>query len=155
MDQFQKACNLVSKLLAQHPRTVVEIRKKLEGKNFEEKVVSKTIKYFLNQGFLSDEKYIELWLENQLRYRPSSRAFCKKKLYEKGLNKNLIRKILDEKYSPDKEMEVAYQLALKKVGKLKERPQTNLVNTLGQFLDRKGFPENVIWSVLERLRLVK
>lgn len=150
-NNLQKAKDYAAKLLARYPRTIAEIKGKLAMKKFDSDVIEGAIQYFIEGHILSDEKYAKDWIESQLRNRPTSRAICRKKMYQKGLSCDLINKALDDYYTADREQDIAYELALKKIKLIKEESIQKKKMKVGQFLDSKGFSESIIWSVLERI----
>jgi regulatory protein len=152
--EIKKAESFVSKLLSVHPRTVKEIKDKLANKEFGDEIINQVVSHFLDLGYLNDEEYINLWLENQIKYRPSSRAFCFKKLKNLGIDENLIKETLGRAFDEEKEFQVALKIAEDKILELRGLPPKKLMEKLGQFLFRKGFPESVIWKVLENKNLI-
>lgn len=149
-EKLKNAKIFISKLLAIHPRTIKEIKDRLKKKGFNEKVINKAVDYFLNLGYLDDEKYINFWLENQIKYRPSSRAYFFQKLKDLGLNEDLINKVLNDKLNVEKEFEVALKISEKKICQLKNFPLKKQIEKLGRFLSRKGFEEEIIWRIIEK-----
>jgi regulatory protein len=151
--KIQEAKNYSERLLARYPRTISEIKNKLKKKNYSDEITELTIQYFIENNILSDENYAKEWIESQLRNRPTSRIMCRKKMFQKGLSREIIDRHLDEFYSPEKEEEVAYSLAIKKIRKINENSSDKKKMKVGRYLDSKGFPESVIWSVLEKMSL--
>lgn len=152
--EIKKAENLVSKLLSIHPRTVKEIKDKLGKRGFKDEIINQVVNHFLDLGYLDDKKYINLWLENQIKYRPSSRFLCFKKLKDLGLNEDLIKEALDDKFNEKKEFEIALKISENKILEFRGLPRRKQMEKVGQFLSRKGFPESVIWKVFENKNLL-
>lgn len=153
LKQYQNAKRFIERLLAQYPRTIWEIKTKLAQKKFAPKIIEQVIKEFVDAGFLNDEKYIRLWLENQIKYRPCGRLLCFKKLQTKGLGYELIKNILEKEYPPEKEEQVAEELAKWKMKSLLNFSDDKKVQKIASFLRSKGFNDNVIINVLEKLKL--
>jgi len=154
MKKIKEAENFIYKLLSSHPRTAKEIEDKLEKKGFKKEIIKQAMNHFINLGYLNDKEYIDIWLENQIKYRPSSRAFCFKKLKSLGLDENLINEALDRKLSEEKEFQIALKISEEKIRNLKKFSKKKQIEKLGFFLTQKGFPENVIWEILKRKDLI-
>ncbi|NQU99770.1 MAG: RecX family transcriptional regulator [Parcubacteria group bacterium] len=153
-NQFKDSCSYVTKLLAQYPRTVFEIKNKLVKKEYEEEIINETIKFFIEHKLLSDEEYAKLFLENQIKYRPTGRIMCRNKMIKKGLDRDLVERTLSEDFSQSEEEGLAYKLAKSKEIFFRNKTKKEKFAKIGQYLNRKGFSENIIWQTLEELNLL-
>lgn len=153
-DQEKEAYNFVLKLIGVHLRTIFEIENKLKDKNFSQKVIDQTIVLLKDQGYLDDKQYAEAWIEERIKNRPSGRALCWKKLREKGIEKDIIDKILGQILDEKKEIKLALKLAQNKKAELKARQVhwKKIPGRIGFFLQSRGFPTNIIIEVLEQLK---
>ncbi len=154
MDHFKNACSFVTKLLSQYPRTVLEIKNKLAKKGYNDEIIDKTVNFFLKHKLLSDKEYAEMFLENQIKYRPVGRILCKNKMVKKGLDQDLVEKTLKKNFSEKEEIKLAYKLAKAKERMIKSKTKKDKITKIGQYLNRKGFSENIIWQILEELNLL-
>ena len=155
MDQFKNACRYVSKLLAQYPRTVKEIEDKLLNKGYNKELIKKTIAFFVENKLLSDKDYALAFLESQIKNRPVGRILLYKKMIKRGLSKELVKKVIADYFTSDLEQETAYKLAREKERKLpRDITRKNKFNKIGRYLQSKGFTEDIIWQVLEKLNLL-
>ena len=153
-NKFKDACSYVTKLLAQYSRPVLEVKNKLNKKGYKKEIVNKTIEFFIEHKLLSDEEYAELFLENQIKYRPAGRILCRNKMIKKGLDRDLVERILNEKFSKGEEEQLAYKLAILKEKIINSKTKKDKISKIGQYLNRKGFSENIIWQTLEALKLL-
>jgi regulatory protein len=154
MSQFKDSCSYVTRLLAQYPRTIFEVRNKLIKKGYEEKIISETIKFFIENKLLSDEEYARLFLENQIKYRPAGRNLIRNKMIKRGLSRDLVEKFLSENFSREAEEQLACKLAKSKEKETRLKKKKDKISKIGQYLDRKGFSESIIWQTLEALNLL-
>ncbi|MEW6408426.1 MAG: RecX family transcriptional regulator [Patescibacteria group bacterium] len=154
--QFEKYQNIkryIERLLAQHLRTVWEVKTKCQQKKFEDEIVKKVMQEFLDAGFLDDRKYAKLWLENQIKYRPCGRILCYKKMLARGLGNSLIKEILEKEYSQEKEEAAARELADKKIKFYRALKGKKMRQKIVSFLKSRGFGDGVVIKVLEKLNL--
>lgn len=149
-DVYQKAKRYVERLLAQHPRTIWEIQTKLRQKKFSQEIAKQVILEFTQVGFLNDEKYAKLWLENQIKYRPCGKILCYKKLLARGLSSSLVKDILDKNYSQEKEEEAAGDLAKRKLKFHRDLESQKKAQKIVSFLKSRGFTDGVIIKTLEK-----
>lgn len=154
MNEFKNACSYVTKLLAQYPRTILEVKNKLAKKGYEDKVVGEIIKFFIENNLLSDEEYAELFLENQIKYRPVGKMLCRNKMIKKGLSRELVDKTLYDNFPQSIEEELAYKLAKSKDNYIGNKSKKDKITKIGQYLNRKGFTESTIWQTLDKLDLL-
>lgn len=156
MEEYKTAYNLAVKMLASYPRTVFEVRNKLRKKGFQEEIIAKIIKRLEEEKILSDEEYAKLWLENQLKYRPSGRNLCRKKMINRGLANDLVSRVLESDFSDEREIKLATLLVSRKLEEIENKSlkKKSKISKLGQYLDSKGFSEYIIWQVLEELGLL-
>lgn len=152
-EQYQKAKQYLERLLAQHPRTIWEVRTKLQQKKFAREIVEQVIKEFIEAGFLNDESYIKLWLENQIKYRPCGRMLCLKKLLARGLDFSLVNKALDEVFSEEKEFEIADKLISSRARHYQNFTPQQKSPKIASFLKSRGFGDGAIIKLLEKLGL--
>ncbi|MCB0732818.1 MAG: RecX family transcriptional regulator, partial [Ignavibacteriae bacterium] len=97
-----------------------------------------------------DEEFAKNFYKNQLRKK---RGVLKIKadLYKKGVNRNLIEKIIRENINTEDFIESAKILANKKINMLKKRdiPEVKIKQKVFQFLASRGFTSEVINKTLK------
>lgn len=152
-NEYQKAKQYLTRLLAQSSRTVWEAERKLTQKKFSIEIVKRVISEFAEAGFLDDEKYIRDWLFYQLKYRPAGRRLCFEKLRARGLSVELVNRILDEFFSPEKELEIAENLMKKKINFYRHFNARKKAQKIILFLKSRGFTDETIVKILTKLNL--
>lgn len=149
-EMVEKAKDFVLKLLSRYPRTIWEVKMKMQKKNFSPKIIQKTIDYFTEIGHLDDKKYIKIWLDQQLKNRPCGKMLCFQKLKARGIDSQLIREVLDKEINNEREIAIAVDLVLKKKQRFNNLPKRKRALKISQFLKNKGFSYNTILEVLHR-----
>jgi len=150
-EQKVKALDKAFLWLGIRPRSRFEIKQKLKEKGFDEEVIKKTIKKLKELNYLDDEKFARAWVEDRKLNQPKGRYFIYSELKQKGVNKEIIEKVLDETYSKEEEFELALKLAKKKKAALKNLEPYNLYQKLANYLIQKGFSWGMVKEVWETI----
>jgi regulatory protein len=144
-------------LLSLHLRTVGEVLNKMKDRGYTGQVIEQVVEQLKQQGYLNDQRYAEIFLENLKLYRNFGYYGIKKKMMEKKLPMALIESVLEEGLSKDEEIKIAERL-LKKEG-LSVKPKSDdggiryqtyneesskAKQKLAQKLKTKGFRGDVI-----------
>lgn len=147
LESYYKAIRYINKKL----RSKKEIIKYLE-KDYESKVINKTIKKLNDDGYLNDEIYIKAYINDQINLSLNGPYKIKRELSKLGLEEALISKELDtiiediwesriEKYI-DKKIKTNHTNSNKK---LKEKIVYELINL--------GYSKDVINLVFEEIEI--
>lgn len=94
-------------LLNLRMRTVAEMEEKMARRGYIDRVIAEVINNLLQEKFLDDDNYAEVFINNMKAYKTWGRFMMKKKMYEKKLPKELIEKSLSEFVSEEDEREIA------------------------------------------------
>lgn len=123
-------------------RTIHEVGMKLKEK-YPVEVVEEAIEYLNQNGYLNDEQYAEKFINEKKKLGKLSKRELSYKLIEKGINRELIEKVLDE-VGYD-ETEYAEKI-VSKLGKAKDKKEEARVKN---YLYRKGFPKETIDKIMK------
>lgn len=140
---FQRAL----RFLAHRPRSAHEIEQKLQKLGFDPNVRQLTIERLKSGGYLDDQCFSELWIENRNEFRPRSRRLLALELRQKGVAEDVIQHTLSE--SPD-ETALAYRAAGRYMRRLGGLDWQTFRNRLSAFLARRGFDSGTIASVVRQ-----
>jgi regulatory protein len=148
-------------LLSLHLRTEGEVREKLEGRGYTSDTVKTVIIRLMDQKYLDDQRYAEVFLENLKQYKNFGFYGIKKKFIEKKLPSSIIETVLADGLPVEEEIKIAKRF-LKKEGVAVTLPPDNAENQystfdeeksknkqrLSQKLKAKGFRGEVVARVL-------
>lgn len=104
---IEKAYAYALFLLGIKLRTEGEIREKLKAKSYKLEAVDKVINQLKENGYINDENYAEVYLENLKKYKSWGYFGIKKKLMEKKLPREIIENVLAEGVTEEEELEIA------------------------------------------------
>ncbi len=96
-------------LLRYRLRGKKEMERRLQQRGFSDKVIRNVIKKLEQQGFLNDEKFIEMWIEEVLSFRKKGKRAVFFNLIKNGVEEEKIEKVWKE--WREREKEVAREVA--------------------------------------------
>ena len=138
---FQKALNLLSR----KQRTSHEIQQKLVEKGFSSSQIDAVLAKLQKAGFIEDEKYAEMWVENRNSFHPRSQRLVRLELLHKGVANEKIEKALA---GSAEDSELATQAAMQQIRKYESLDWENFRKKLTAFLLRRGFSYGTVAPVV-------
>ena len=148
-DEFGYGKKAAYSFLAYKPRSKKELIKKLKQKKVSDSIIDDIIELLEKQKYLDDKIYAKSYLEDKLNSKPIGRRLAKLKLFEKGIDKELIETTIDENYTEDKEFELASKLMEKFEKKVKYKDPADKKNKCYRYLISKGFDYETAGRVLK------
>lgn len=132
-------------------KTEKQLRDKLKNsKKYDEKTIDLTIDFLKQHNFLNDKEYTKRYIE--LNINSKSKKQIKFKLYEKGVNRNIIDEVFLECEDVFDDKKVAKRFLLKKypnyyenIDDISNEEKTKIYS----FLARKGISYETISSVMK------
>ena len=92
MDAYDKAISLLS--MREH--TEKELREKLSARSFPHEDIDNAIARVRREGYLSEERFAEIFIRSRLRKLPEGRGLLSLRLRERGCPDAIARKALDD-----------------------------------------------------------
>lgn len=135
------------KFLQYRPRSSAEIRRNLEGHDFETEIINEVITRLQRSGLVDDTSFAQAWVENRSEFRPRSRRALASELHQRGLDTDTI----DQALADLDEETLAYQAGIKRSRKMQEVEWVDFRRKMSGFLARRGFSYDVISPVIERI----
>ena len=121
----ERARNIVLKLLERGPKSSSELAEVLEKNEIPAAIASHVIQRFTEVELIDDSAYAQQLVDASRRTKGLARSMVKRKLSDKGLDKDLIDQVAAE-ISDEDELEVATEVAIKRLGQLaKLAPEPN------------------------------
>lgn len=147
-DAFETAYQKGLKLIGYRMRTANEIKERLVRKGISTQVVSGVQDRLKRSGIVDDDRFARNWVENRTEFRPRSHRLLSWELRQKGVDEDIIQRVL-ESALPDEDL--AYQAGLKQLKRYHHLEKEDFRQKLSGFLARRGFTFEVIKPVVERL----
>jgi len=152
MNNFEKFYNKALEFLSYRTRSEKEVRDKLKLKQAEPEVIEKVISKLKEKRFINDEEFARQWIENRERFRPRSLRLIKLELRQKGIEDEIIERIIsNDEFLISNDLEQAKKLVEKRIGKVRDLPRQEIYQKLGRFLASKGFNWDTIKKAIDEI----
>lgn len=140
------AFNRALKYLSLRARSKKELEEYLARKKFEQKAISQTIEKLIELKFLNDEAYGESFTRTRQEYKGKSKYFIKYELQQKGLDGDVIEKIL---ISSQDDLKTARDFILRKKRIYSNLGKKEFREKLIRLLSSRGFSFDTIKKALQ------
>ncbi len=147
-DAVTQAIERAIRLLARRPRSIQEIRRKLQDKDIPETVINAAIERLTERGYLDDREFARYWVENRQMFKPMGARALRYELRQKGISHTIIDQILAEMVEDDS---AAYLAAQKRAPRLRGKTQAEFRQKLSAYLQRRGFGYDAIRQAIAQL----
>ena len=134
------------------PRTERQVHDYLVGREASPEEIDEVMAWLKEFKLLNDRVYAERFLDAARDRKPLSRSMAKRTLARKGVPELIIDEVLHEQYSDDDAINAARRVASKKLRMITSASDKERDEKLMRFLQYRGYPWNVIRTVLEELR---
>lgn len=131
--------NKALKFLEARLHTRYELERKLRIRGYDKALVNTVLTRLSELDYLNDERFAQLFLDNLIKYKTFGFYGIKAKLMARGVDKELMEKLLANFSLEDEK-----QLALKLLEKKREKDPAKLARSLAA----KGFRSQVIKQIL-------
>jgi regulatory protein len=147
VDEGEKAYQQALKLLSYRPRSIAEVRKRLEQRGIPESMLAEVVERLQRSGLLDDTRFARDWAENRSEFRPRSRRALTIEMRQRGVDDEAIAQAVAELDDDS----LAYQAAMKYSRRLNGLEWQVFRQKLIGFLGRRGFSYTVAAPVVRRV----
>jgi regulatory protein len=148
-DTQEKALQRALNLIAYRPRSVREVKQRLQKAGVDDKQIEAIVGRLHEAGLLDDAAFSNQWLDSRLRANPRSQRMIRWELRQKGVSADQIDKAIAEANVSDEE--VAVLAARKKLPRFAKLEPRERKRKLMDFLARNGFDYETISSVVNKV----
>lgn len=146
-DAIDRAVSTAMRALEQRMQTSRELRTRLQRKGFEPPAIDAALERLTNYGYLNDERFAELWIENRQAHRPRGKRMLEHELRQKGIDRQIVEETVGSMEIDDRA--AALQVANKQLRRFESLPLPEQKRKLTGILARRGFDFGVIRATLE------
>ena len=147
-EEISKSRMYALKLLSYRERSRWEIKKRMERKGYQKEIIEDTLNYLKERDLINDERFAHIWIEERIRSGYGRRRIYYE-LSEKRVDKEIVDEFIKKLYPKVNEMSTALHLIEKNRRFLKEEKNSRM-RKISAFLERRGFPFDVINEVIEK-----
>ncbi len=147
-EAFSKARNKAFKLLSYRERTIKEIKDRLAKKDFNEEVIIKVVDFLLENDYLNEERFAEMWIRSRKKHHPRGRKLIYKELKQKGVDQKIINSALKQYLNRQDELEMAEYLKEKWLRRRSDEDSSSY--KLKNYLANKGFNYDLIYKITDK-----
>lgn len=142
----------IARLVARRYYSEKELKDKL--KKHPSQQIEEAINWGKEEGFIDDRRFARAFIHDALLLKPQGKRLLLSKLAEKGIEGTLSESVLQEEYPKELEAELTLKLALKYVANIHEDDKQKRLKRLCGYLLRRGFPEDLVYSVAKETALL-
>ena len=151
-ESVDKALHAALRFLEARPRSLSEIRERLQRKGFAPEAAAAALERLQELGLADDTAFARFWVENRQTYRPRGANALRDELRRKGVSGTVIAQTLDDTELVGDEHSRALELGRATLPKYLGAPDyATFARRLGGFLQRRGFGFDVVRPVVEQL----
>lgn len=154
-ENYQKLRDYALKLLSIRPRSQAEIKKKLLSFSIKwdisENLVEELILDLKRENLINDEEFALWWKDQRSRSNPKGKYAIKFELIQKGVEREIIDKVLSNRGDQEAEFEKAQKLAAKKLPRYRQLKKREIKTKLSNCLFRRGFDWDTVLRVVDSL----
>ncbi len=142
---FQKTLDKLLRFATLRPRSKKEIEDYFKRKKVHESLHQELFNRLNRLDLIDDEKFANWWIEQRQSFKPKAKKILIQELLLKGIQKNLIKKLLDN--TNINELEMAQKEIDKKSYKWESLSNFERKRKISEYLLRKGFD----WETVEKV----
>jgi regulatory protein len=152
-ERHDQTLNAALRLLEQRPRSVAELRQRLQRKEHEPHAIDAAIERLSDLGMIDDVAFSRYWVDNRQAFRPRGAVAIRNELQRKGVRRDVIDAVSnDPERAEVDEAAQALELARKALHKYAKAPdRANFQRRLGGFLMRRGYTYDTIGPIVDLL----
>jgi len=139
------------RLLRERPRSVSEVRQRLERRGHDDDAIEGAIRSALDGGLLDDRAFAKLWVTDRLWHHPLSRAAVAQELHAKGVDRSIVEATLTEWYPAAREVELARELASSRLARLRAVDPERRRNRTVNYMMRRGFSRALSCRIVRQI----
>jgi regulatory protein len=132
------------------PRSIAELKEKLEGKGFSSTEIETTVLDLMASRLLDDRAFTKSWINYRLA-RPFGFRRIIQELNAKGIDQEIIEHAVAEFKGSYSQENVALELAQRRWQRLPAIDSEKKKKRVLDFLQRRGFDADVAMKVLKKL----
>ncbi len=149
-DSMLRSKQAALNLLSYRKRSKAELSRRLKEKGFQESIIKDTLNTLLSKGYVNDEAFAKSFARDKVRQSKIGPIKLTIELKKHGITDTVLKRTEDSVYAEFPISHIIHNLIQKKGYNLNEPDEKNKCI---QFLQRKGFPLDAIFSEINKNEL--
>lgn len=150
-EDLVKAKGLALRWLSFRPRFSREIEVYGKKHGWSSELTGKVLRYLEKEGYVNDAKLAGSLVADRKKLSRWGRSRIIRELLQKGLAADQAEVILTDRYDPEEEKQMAFELLQKKFSRTRGLQPEKLARQALAYLQRRGYNPQVIKEALRRL----
>ena len=152
IESGDKAYLAALRFLEARPRSVAEVRARLERKDFAPEAIDAAIARLGELELLDDDAFARFWVENRQANRPRGLGALRDELRRKGIDADVAARVLNDESLTGDESSSAWELARGALRKYAgSRDRSAFTRRMSGYLQRRGFSFEIIRPIVDQL----
>ncbi len=151
--ELKKAKNTAYRYLSIRPRSRTEVEQKLTERAYSDSVIHAVLADLDRLGYINDREFAREWARSRVRLRGFGKRRIEQELRNKGISRDIIHETLADLFQDSPESDIARLEAEKKLKTLIRFDPEVRRRRLAGFLERKGFPSEIIRAILKDTKM--
>lgn len=147
----EPAFDAAVRYLGARPRSVLEVRRHLTKKRYDEKQIAAALARLREMNYVDDAAFARYWLEQRRRFRPKGAYALRSELRAKGVDAAIVDEVLAEPGQGTPESDAAIAALAPKLGRWSGLAPAERKSKAQALLRQRGFSFDTIEEVLARL----
>jgi regulatory protein len=145
-----RARSFAYRALARRGHTRRELEEKLQRCGFETQTVLSVLQELEADHYLDDRAFALAWVQKMMGQRFLGPLALQRGLESKGIDREIIRDILEKLYSGTAELQLALKAMKRRLAKVKGGKAKVLERNMAGYLGRRGFTSETIEKLIKR-----
>lgn len=151
-DRIVQAKQRALDYLAYKPRTVTEVRRKLQEADYERSIIETVIDQLTERGYLDDEEYAHEYVRRRFSHKGYGPVRLQTELRKRGIDRTLAETAIAELFEEEDQLDAARTKAEKRWPRIaREEDPRKRRDKLYGYLRRRGFTYDVIREVIDEM----
>jgi regulatory protein len=139
--------------LAKRIHSERELKTKLQQKKYNPEIINQVVDELKERELIDDYKFSLIFIEEKTRTKLWGEKKIKSELLKKGINNEILSRVMSEKFPGDNTLENAVELASKKIKSIsyKNLEKRKLAEKVYAFLASRGYDYQVSKEAVEKV----
>lgn len=149
-EEKKKARDRALRFLSYRDRSEKEVRTRLGDAGYDENIIEWVIAELKRLNLINDQRFARSFAQTQMIIRPRGEHILKRELKQKGIDAELIDRIIEQVYEEKDQFSVALELAKQRKKRNKNIDEMKARKRVSDFLLRRGFGWDIVSEVMEQ-----